>query len=151
MADDIKGGLDDALSQWIKQLESSTTDMSIIDKADISNAGAKVFEKHLRAETNAKHRSTHNDETWGHAADHIGRYQPKDGAEGIRLGSYIVGWENAYHAMNMLRINDGTSKYAGDHFITNLQHDPAVRREILEAEKAEWEKIKRRNKEKGAV
>lgn len=134
--------LDDGLSKWVNSLEIKTSGMSIVDKSEIANAGAKVFERALREETNAKHRSKHNDKVFGHAADHIGRYQPKDGADGIRLGSYIVGWENAYHAMNMLRINDGTSKLVGDHFITNLQHDPKVRSQVLQAEKEAWNVIR---------
>lgn len=133
--------LGDALEQWIHRKAKQTANMSIVDKADIVNAGAKVFEKALREETNRKHRSRHNDKTFGHAADHIGRWQPKDGASGIRYGSYIVGWDNKYHAKNMLWINDGTKKLEADHFITNLRHDDGIRARILRAERAKYEQI----------
>lgn len=138
--------LDDGLTNWVKSVEEKTSGMSTLDKAEIANAGAKVFEKKLREETNTKHRSKHDDKVYGHAADNIGRYQPKDGADGIRLGTYIVGWNNKYNAENMRYVNDGTSKLVGDHFITNLQHDPKTQSDILRAEKSEWE---RRTKNKG--
>lgn len=143
MADEIN--LDDAINKWIKKVKSAS-ELSEADRLDINMAGADVFEKALRDETNAKHRSSHKDAAWGHAADNIGKYSPKgvDKDSGVKLGSFIVGWKNRYHAMNMLRLNDGTKKIVGDHFVTNLRQNSTVRSEMLKAEKERYDEILRK-------
>lgn len=143
MADEIN--LDDAINKWIKKVKNAS-ELSEADRLDINMAGADVFEKALRDETNAKHRSSHKDAAWGHAADNIGKYSPKgvDKDSGVKLGSFIVGWKNRYHAMNMLRLNDGTKKIVGDHFVTNLRQNSAVRSEMLKAEKERYDEILRK-------
>ena len=143
MADEIN--LDDAINKWIKKVKNASK-LSEADRLDINMAGADVFEKALRDETNAKHRSSHKDAAWGHAADNIGKYSPKgvDKDSGVKLGSFIVGWKNRYHAMNMLRLNDGTKKIVGDHFVTNLRQNSAVRSEMLKAEKERYDEILRK-------
>ena len=49
------------------------------------------------------------------------------------------------HAMNMMRVNDGTKSIVGDHFVTNLREDRAVQSEMLNAEKREFNKIINKN------
>lgn len=146
MADEIN--LDDAINKWIKKVKSAS-ELSEADRLDINLAGADVFEKALRDETNAKHRSSHKDESFGHAADGIGKYAPKGLSKdsGVKLGSFIVGWKNRYHAMNMLRLNDGTKKIVGDHFVTNLRANRTVRSEMLKAEKDRYDEILRKKQE----
>lgn len=143
MADEIN--LDDAINKWIKKVKNAS-ELSEADRLDINLAGAQVFEKALRDETNEKHRSTHKDESFGHAADNIGKYAPKgvNKDAGVKLGSFIVGWKNRYHAMNMLRLNDGTKKIVGDHFVTNLRQNSTVRSEMLKAEKERYDEILRK-------
>lgn len=146
MGDEIN--LDDAINKWIKKVKSAS-ELSEADRLDINMAGADIFEKALRDETNAKHRSTHKDESFGHAADNIGKYAPKGLSKdsGVKLGSFIVGWKNRYHAMNMLRLNDGTKKIVGDHFVTNLRQNSTVRSEMLKAEKDRYNEILRKKQE----
>lgn len=148
MVENITNGLDDALSQWIKKLDKQTADMSPADQLDIAMAGGQVFEKHLRDETKSKHYSSHNDKKFGHAADHIGMSVPKTNGGrsemNTRFGTVIVGWKNRYHAMNMMRLNDGTKHQIADHFVTNLRHDPQVRAEILEAEQKKYQEVIRK-------
>ena len=146
MADEID--LDDAINKWIKKVKNAS-ELSEADRLDINLAGANVFEKALRDETNAKHRSSHKDAAWGHAADGIGKYAPKGANKdvGIKLGSFIVGWKNRYHAMNMLRLNDGTKKIVGDHFVTNLRQNSTVRSEMLKAERERYDEILRKKQE----
>ena len=143
MADEIN--LDDAINKWIKKVKNAS-ELSEADRLDINLAGADVFEKALRDETNAKHRSSHKDESFGHAADNIGKYAPKGLSKdsGVKLGSFIVGWKNRYHSMNMLRLNDGTKKIVGDHFVTNLRQNSTVRSEMLKVERERYEEILRK-------
>lgn len=139
----ISGNLDDALAIFTKQVESISSGLTDADRRAINLQGAQVFEKAERDETNAKHRSTHHDTTFGHAADNVGMCQPKGIADDsdTSIGAYVVGWKNHYHAMNMMRVNDGTINIIGDHFITNLRQNETVRQRILEAEKAEYDRI----------
>ena len=143
MADEIN--LDDAINKWIKKVKNAS-ELSEADRLDINMAGADVFEKALRDETNTKHRSTHKDESFGHAGDNIGKYAPKgmNKDAGVKLGSFIVGWKNRYHSMNMLRLNDGTKKIVGDHFVTNLRQNSTVRSEMLKAERERYDEILRK-------
>lgn len=146
MTDEIN--LDDAINKWIKKVKNAS-ELSEADRLDINMAGADVFEKALRDETNAKHRSSHKDESFGHAADNIGKYAPKGLSKdsGVKLGSFLVGWKNRYHSMNMLRLNDGTKKIVGDHFVTNLRQNSTVRSEMLKAEKEQYDEILRKKGE----
>lgn len=146
MTDEIN--LDDAINKWIKKVKNAS-ELSEADRLDINMAGADVFEKALRDETNAKHRSSHKDESFGHAADNIGKYAPKGLSKdsGVKLGSFLVGWKNRYHSMNMLRLNDGTKKIVGDHFVTNLRQNSTVRSEMLKAEKERYDEILRKKQE----
>lgn len=134
--------LENVLADWFDSVKSQTSNLTLLDRQDITRAGAKVFAQRLREETNAKHRSTHNDKVFGHAADHITTSRVKDKANrNFEQGAMDIGWNNHYHAMNMMRVNDGTRRMRGDHFITNLQNDQRVIDEVLTAEKRAYSKI----------
>ena len=136
----IDGNLDEALNMFVKQLNGY--DMSDADRLDVAMEGAQVFEDKLREETKSKHYSTHHDETYGHAGDHIGMVKDREaGAGDLKIGAFIVGWDNRFHGINMLRVNDGWSQYTGDHFIDNLRHSSAIRKQILLTEKAKFDSI----------
>lgn len=132
--------LDQVLRAWFEGVKKETTDLTVLDRQDITRAGAKIFAKHLRDETRAKHYSTHNEE---HAADHVvsAVSREKDHKNSYEAGSTDVGWADRYYAMNMMRCNDGTSFFKGDHFITNLQNNMMVVNECLSAEKREYARI----------
>ena len=140
--------LTDGLKAWLDSVEKSTSKMPVYDQHRIENAGAEVFMKHLREETNAKHRSRHNDKKYGHAADHIGMSRAKDGSKFATEVQHVrVGWDNRYYAMNMMRVNDGTKRIIGDHFVTNLRENSEVQDEMLEAEKRAYNQVIKKNQE----
>ena len=97
MADDIE--MDQFLEQWLEQVKSISIDLTPKEQAEITKAGAKVMAERLTAVTNAKHRSRHDDKTYGHAADHVS-YMDRD-VDGEVNGASTVGWDNHYHAMNI--------------------------------------------------
>ena len=138
--------LSDGLKQWLDSVEKSTAKMNSADKYQIEDAGAEIFMQHLREVTNAKHRSTHNDGKYGHAADNISMAHDKAGSGYFADSDHVrVGWKKRYHAMNMMFVNDGTKSIVGDHFVTNLREDRAVQSEMLNAEKREFNKIINKN------
>ena len=125
--------LDEELNKWYKSV-ASLVDMSTEEKSIITAAGAKVFEDKLTNETNTKHRSSHKDKVYGHAADHV--TMQTGSVDGAQIGVASVGWDNSYHAMNMQRLNDGTKKIKADHFVENLRKNDAVISEATAAEAA---------------
>lgn len=152
MAQSITGGLDDALTSWLKSVEN-TQNLTVADKTAVNMAGAEVFQKALTDETREKHYSSHKNEKAGHAADHItkwtGNKTSKRAADTDFSGVVTVGWDNKWHAMNMMRVNDGTRRMTGDHFITNLRADPGLRNQILEAEQKAYKDIANKKKTEG--
>ena len=132
----VERDMDEILESWLKQVES-LSNVSINDRTKITGAGAEVFRQDLEAETNQKHRSTHNDKVFGHAADHI--TMQRSNSEGKRTGVATAGWDNRYHAMNMQRLNDGSRKYKADHFVDNLRKRDAEK--VLLAEAAQYKKL----------
>lgn len=133
--------LAEGLQKWLKSVEETTAKMPVEDRWAIEDAGASVFMKHLQEVTSAKHRSTHNDGGYGHAADNISMSHDKAGTGYYQDDQHVrVGWKKRYHAMNMMRVNDGTKKVIGDHFVDNLREDPAVQDEMLKAEKQAFDK-----------
>lgn len=152
MAQSITGGLDDALTGWLKSVES-TQDLTVADKTAVNLAGAEVFQKALTDETREKHYSSHKNEKNGHAADHItkwtGNKTSKRAADTDFSGVVTVGWDNKWHAMNMMRVNDGTRKMKGDHFITNLRVNQSLRQQIFEAEQKKYKEIMDRKRSQG--
>lgn len=132
-------GMDDFLQMWLNKVKKISTDLTPKQQAKITKAGADKYMELLRDETRSKHYSSHDDKVYGHAADHI-IDMAKD-VDGKVTGVSSVGWDNYYHAMNMSRINDGTKKLRGDHFITNLQQSEKVKDAVLRAESAEYQKL----------
>ena len=124
--------LDEALNDWLKAVESLK--LSRVEKETITGAGAEVFRSELEKETNEKHRSNHNDKVFGHMADHITYH--KGNVDGMKNGKSTVGWDNAYHASNARRLNDGTKKYQADHFVDNLRGSDSTVEKVLLAEAA---------------
>ena len=144
MVQNISGNLDDVLSKWMKQIQNQTTGMTLADKTAISEAGGKVFMDALRRETKAKHYSNKKDPKYGHMADHISIMLDGKSRRSTNTdfnGGVIVGWDNQYHAMNVMRLNDGTKCIVGDHFLTNLRNNNELRSKILQAEKSKYDEI----------
>lgn len=132
-------GMDDFLQMWLNKVKKISTDLTPKQQAKITKAGADKYMELLRDETRSKHYSSHNDKVYGHAADHI--VDMAKNVDGKVTGVSSIGWDNYYHAMNMYRINDGTKKMRGDHFITNLQQSEKVKDAVLRAESAEYQKL----------
>lgn len=132
-------GMDDFLQMWLNKVKKISTDLTPKQQAKITKAGADKYMELLRAETRSKHYSSHDDKVYGHAADHI--VDMAKNVDGKVTGVSSIGWDNYYHAMNMSRVNDGTKKMKGDHFITNLQQSEKVKDAVLRAESAEYQKL----------
>lgn len=131
--------MSDFMQQWLEEVKDISVNLTPEEQAKITEAGAEVMAEKLTAVTNAKHRSRHNDKVYGHAADHI-TYMAKD-VDGETNGASTVGWDNHYHAMNMMRLNDGYKGYTGDHFVTNLQQDKATSEAVLKAESDKYQEL----------
>ena len=131
--------MSDFMQQWLGEVKDISVNLTPEEQAKITEAGAEVMAEKLTAVTNAKHRSRHNDKVYGHAADHI-TYMAKD-VDGETNGASTVGWDNHYHAMNMMRLNDGYKGYTGDHFVTNLQQDKATSEAVLKAESDKYQEL----------
>lgn len=137
--------MSDFMKRWLEEVKDISINLTPEEQAKITEAGAEVMAEKLTAVTNAKHRPHHNDKVYGHAADHI-TYMAKD-VDGETNGASTVGWDNHYHAMNMMRLNDGYKGYTGDHFLTNLQQDKSTSDAILKAESDKYQELI--NKKKG--
>lgn len=131
--------MDDFLQAWLDKVKKVSSELTPEQQSQITKAGADVYMKRLRDVTNAKHRSSHHDKKYGHAADHI--TDQAANVDGKRTGVSTIGWDNHYHAMNMWRVNDGTRKMKGDHFITNLQQSQDTVEAVLNAESEEYQKL----------
>lgn len=131
--------MDEFLQGWLKKVKTISTDLTPKEQERITAAGGKIFCNRLERETKAKHYSSHNDETYGHAGDHITVMNAD--VDGEHNGKVTVGWDNRYHAMNMMRLNDGYKGYQADHFVTNLVQDDDVSTAVLKAESAEYQKM----------
>ena len=134
-------GLDEALEGWLKTV-ASIGDLTPVEQAKITTAGAKVFKEELAEVTRQKHYSKKKNLKYGHMAD--GLAVQSTNVDGRKNGVATVGWVNRYHAQNARRLNDGTKKYRADHFVTNVQNDSAVQTKVLLAEKEEYEKLIRK-------
>lgn len=130
--------LDKALEEWLNTVQE-IGNLSLAEQSRITKAGAEVFKDELAKVTKAKHYSNKKDPKFGHMADSISIQ--KTGVDGEKNGKATVGWTNKYHAQNARRLNDGTKKYQADHFVTKVQNDSAVQKNVLLAEKAEYDKI----------
>lgn len=137
MADGVE--MDDFLQQWLEEVKKISTSLTPKEQEKITAAGGAVFRRRLERVNREKHYSHHNDKTYGHAADHISVMNSD--VDGDHNGAVTVGWQNRYHAMNMMRLNDGYKGYAADHFLTNLIQDDALSEEVLKAESEEYRKM----------
>lgn len=133
-----------ALEEWVKTVQNMV-ELTPKEQAEITKAGAEEFKKRLESETRQRHYSSHKDPVYGHMADGL-TLQTKN-VDGIVDGKSTVGWENAFHATNARRLNDGTKKYKADHFVTNVQNSAETQEAVLLAEKAEYDRLM---KKKGA-
>lgn len=127
--------LDEALNEWLKQV-TEVARLSPSDQAKITKAGAQVFKSELESETRAKHYSSHNDKVYGHMADSV--IMKNTNGDGEKDGTSSVGFDT-YHDANARRLNNGTKKYSGDHFITNLRANAMDK--VLKAESEEYQKL----------
>jgi hypothetical protein len=128
----------DALNEWLEQV-SKLANLTPDQQTNITKAGAEIYKEKLEQATKSKHYSSHDDKTYGHMADNI-TFQGAD-IDGKKTGISSVGWNNHYHAMNAMRLNDGTKSIRADHFVTELQDSEKVKNEVLMAEKNEYEKL----------
>lgn len=131
--------MDDFLNMWLRKVKKISADLTPDEQAKITKAGADVYMQKLRDVTTAKHKSHHQDKVFGHAADHITNQATN--VDGRKTGVSSVGWDNHYHAMNMMRVNNGTRFMKGDHFITNLQQSDETKEAVLKAESEAYQKL----------
>ncbi|WP_461241093.1 HK97-gp10 family putative phage morphogenesis protein [Paucilactobacillus sp. N302-9] len=130
--------LDEVLDEWLEQVKD-LGDITPAEQAKITKAGADVYESKLQSATKEKHYSHHNDKKYGHMADHITKQATN--IDGKKTGVSTVGWDNAYHAANARRLNNGTKKYSADHFVTNLQNSDSTINDVLLAEQAAYQEF----------
>lgn len=123
--------LDQALDSWLKDIQKATM-LSLTEKSNITNAGAKVYEKALKRNTP---RSDNRHEKTPHLQDSIMRR--KRNADGELDGTSTVGFsaDKAYIARFL---NDGTVKMRPRHFVTRTQEATADL--VLLAEYAAYKK-----------
>ncbi|WP_255204090.1 phage tail protein [Lactococcus garvieae] len=107
-------------------------------RAKMTKAQAEVFKEELTKVTKEKHYSTHNDQKSGHMADNIDFVNGE--IDGTFTGNSVVGWNNAYHARNARRLNDGTKKYPADHFVDEVRESPEVQEKMMRAQQEVYEK-----------
>ncbi|GEK28518.1 HK97-gp10 family putative phage morphogenesis protein [Furfurilactobacillus siliginis] len=127
-------GLEDQLQSFMERANKLVPNTET--KSKITKAGAEAYKNRLRAQTKAKHYSSHKDEKYGHMADNIDYVNSN--IDGVNDGTSVVGWNNRYHAMNARFLNDGTRKIQPDHFVDVARRNS--REAILQAEKDEYEK-----------
>lgn len=128
-------GLDEQFDNWLGQVKKTIPTTQ--QKAAITKAGAEVLKKRLEEATRSKHYSHHNDKTYGHMADNVDFINTDIGGE--LNGNSMVGWNNAYHAANARRLNDGTIKYPADHFVDNLRREAAD--EVFAAQRKKYDEL----------
>lgn len=131
-------GLDDALNDWLKNVESAQK-LSIAEQAKITKAGADVLQKKIADETKSKHYSKKKRPANGHMADSV--IVLNTDVDGTKTGVSTVGFDK-YHAGNARRLNDGTKRIKADHFIDNAR-DAAVD-EVMTAEHKAYQEILKR-------
>lgn len=160
---------EEAMQLIINQAESLSTKMTVEDKAEVTKAGAKVFEQALKQEVlsrHYRHRDTGEDP---HLADSI--VMKNKNIDGVKDGQSVVGWKRSTakgtHTKGYIAniINNGSRfpqfttrsgrKYKkpgevavqADHFIEETRNNPVVKQGILKAEAEAMRKIINRKKE----
>ncbi|KRL02981.1 HK97-gp10 family putative phage morphogenesis protein [Liquorilactobacillus capillatus] len=118
------------LEAWLEAAKDLVPDSE--DAKKITNEGAGVLAKHLKAEAD-KHRSTRKDVKYGHLADNI-VVQNTD-IDGEKNGNSVVGFGQKAYVARFL--NDGTKNMAATHFVDNARRE--AKDDVL---KAQWNKYK---------
>ena len=131
--------MDEFLENWLKKVKAISIDLTPKDQEKITAEGGKVFEEKLTQITRQKHYSNHDDKKYGHAADHIAVMNSD--VDGDHNGAVTVGGDNRYHAMNMMRLNDGYKGYTADHFVTTLIQDSNVSNAVLKAQSEAYQRF----------
>lgn len=120
------------MQDWLGSIERKT--ISTEQQAQITEAGAKVFAEHLKAEAE-KHRSSHNDVKYGHLADNV-VYQATD-IDKEKNGNSTVGFGKKAFVARFL--NDGTVKMKPTHFVDNVRQESQA--EVFAAQKKKYEEL----------
>jgi len=158
----------DAMQLIVDRAEELSTKMSVEDKAEVTKAGAKIFEQALKQEVlsrHYRHRDTGKDP---HLADSI--VIKNRNIDDVKDGQSVVGWERSTekgtHTKGYIAniINNGSRfpqfttrsgrKYKkpgevavhADHFIEETRKNPIVQQGILKAEAEAMRKIINRKK-----
>lgn len=138
--------LDEALKNWFKDV-SKNTQLTVKEKSQITEAGAKVLSDKLSEVTKTKHYRPHNSSnTEIHLADSV-TYTATD-IDGEKNGISTVGFiyskaGKKYSKGHIARfLNDGTVKIRADHFIDNARDE--AKNAVFEAEIKEYQKIMRK-------
>lgn len=129
-------GLTEGLGQYLKRVKAISSGMTIADKAKITKAGAKAFQRELAEGTKRKHYSNHDDKVFGHMADSVA--MKATNIDNRKDGTSIVGFDH-YHAANARRLNNGTKSYPADHFIDDIRKQAADK--VLKAEAEQYKKL----------
>lgn len=119
---------EEQLRAYSNQLDKLVPTKKEQEKAN--EAGAKVLADRLTEITKSKHYSRKKDAKYGHMADNVS-YSTTN-ADGEHDGSATVGWTNHFHAMNAMRLNNGTVNIRADHFVDNARND--TKNEVFEAQ-----------------
>lgn len=120
------------INNWLNTVQN-ISDLSLSEKEEITNEGAKVFQKELAETTKRLHYSDSENPKEGHMADNV---IVKKGENGTAL----VGFKGI-HALKAMWLNDGTKKIKADHFVTNLQNSDEVKQKVFKAEKEIYDQI----------
>ena len=126
-------GLDDILAQY-QQTIKDAVELTETERAQITKAGADVFRAKLEAANRELHRSRTGS---NHMSDHITSVNKT--LDKVLDGTSTVAWDDAHHAANARRLNDGTKFYTADHWVEHVRTESMS--EVLAAEHAEYQKI----------
>ena len=120
------------INNWLNTVQN-ISDLSLSEKEEITNEGAKVFQKELAETTKRLHYSKKENLPKGHMADNVI-------VEKGENGTYLVGFKD-FHGVKAMWLNDGTKKIKADHFVTNLQNSDEVKQKVFKAEKEIYDQI----------
>ena len=126
-------GLDDVLAEYQRQIKGAV-ELTAKERAQITKAGADVFRDKLEETNRELHRSRTGK---NHMSDHISSVNKT--LEKVLDGTSTVAWDDAHHAANARRLNDGTKFYTADHWVEHVRTESMP--EVLAAEHAEYQKI----------
>lgn len=140
----------DNLEDWLNTVENSVN-LSASDKAEITGAGAKAFEKVLHDETPRSDENYSKGRTVGHSKGRKTKhlqdmitYQDGYTAEGQHTGDTDVGFDGKYYAFLAKIINNGKHKMsskelANTHFVDRAQEK--AKEAVFEAEQKKYKEL----------